>query len=84
MDIERKMSRLSWGERVTNVKLMRYLRKEKELISTIKTYMKHVMIGEKYVGDNNSELFKSTASKIKITLMIANFRRGDDSWRRQE
>lgn len=48
----RRILRISWVERVTNVEVMRRIRKEKEVIMTIKRrkllYMGHVMRGEKY------------------------------------
>ena len=48
----RRMLRISWVERVTNVEVMRRIRKEKEVILTIKRrqilYMGHILRGEKY------------------------------------
>lgn len=48
----RRILRISWTERVTNVEVLRRMQKEKELILTIKKrklqYLGHVMRGDKY------------------------------------
>ena len=52
MWIYRRMLRISWAERVTNVEVLRRMQKEKELVLTIKErklqYLGHVMRGDKY------------------------------------
>lgn len=52
MWIYRRILRISWVERITNVEVMRRMHKEREVIPTIKRrkllYMGHVMRGEKY------------------------------------
>ena len=52
MWLYRRMLRISWVERVTNVEVLRCMKKEREALLTIKKrkllYMGHVMRGEKY------------------------------------
>ena len=52
ISIYRRILRISWVERITNVEVMRRMHKEREVILTIKRrkllYMGHVMRGEKY------------------------------------
>ena len=48
----RRILRISWAEKVTNVEVLRRMQKEKELVFTIKKrklqYLGHVMRGDKY------------------------------------